>query len=141
MAVPPDLQLKLRFNEEGRFTLGSKGHYAFVSNEDVKILLVLEKLVVSSVPPAFTALDITGWAGTWAAKTDVDDLDAAVKWNVSGAIQGAPANGQMLFTVPKASVNFEVQHGYSEFVLKPDGTTPQVRVPFTYTLTKQGITV
>lgn len=144
MAVPPDIVLKVRFDEDGFLSVVSRQrHLALVSNQDINLELNFEILDVTAVPPGFIAVDVTGWTVRWISKLDIDDLDAPasnIKWDVTGVIVGAPANGKIAFTVPKASVNFEVERGYSEFVIIIGGDTDS-RIPLIFTLTKQVLTI
>ncbi len=141
MAVPPDKVLRLRFDDDGFFsTLSQERHLKLVSNQLVKLELKIEKLDSTAVPPAFIPVDITGWTMRWISKVDIDDLDATKKWDVAGVIADA-VNGRILFTVVKASVNFEVERGYSEFVVILAGADPEQRIPLIYTLTKPVLTI
>ncbi len=136
MPTPPDTILLLRFDEQGIPSIsGQKNHHAFVGNQELKIEVHVEKLNDAALPPGFSAFNITGWAGSWVAKADLADADVDKKWDVAGAIVGDPLNGKILFTVPKASVDFQVQFGYSEFVFNTGGDT-NIRVPFTFTISK-----
>lgn len=139
MSIPPNKQVRLRFDAQGNFITGfGMGHLEFVGNEKVAVELALSKLDEASIPPVYNPIDITGWTAKWTLKLDVDDADADKKWEVSGSILGLPANGIFLFTVPKASVNFTKQFCYSEFILTPPGVGAevQVRIPLGVTITK-----
>jgi len=137
---PPDLSFRLRFATDGTFVLVAPRPLHLVSNEKVKVVVTVEEQVANSIPPSYSPINIAGWAGKWVGKLDIDDLDAAKKWDVTGAIVSAPA-GTMSFDLPKASVNFEVERGYAEFILMPDGSTPQVRARHSFTLTKEALTI
>ena len=135
MPTPPDIILKLRFDEQGfSIVSGRKNHLNLVHNREIKVELQVEKLQSATLPPGFVTVDITGWAGNWIAKADIDDLDGAKKWDIAGVIIDA-TGGKITFTVPKASVNFEVDRGYSEFVFNQGGDT-NIRAILTFTLTK-----
>lgn len=141
MPIPSNLDFAIRFDERNRPSAGlSAFGNRFVSDERLVIDITLEKLQ-PTIPPTYLPINITGWAGRWIAKADVDDADAAKKWDVAGVITDA-VNGKMRFEVAKASVNFAVDYGYSEFVFTPSGTTePVYRIVFGFALTKPGLTI
>ena len=135
MPTPPDLILKLRFDEQGfPVIIGRKNHLNLIHNQEIKVELHVEKFDDSFLPPGFKAFDITGWVGQWIGKADINDLDVDKKWDVAGVIIDA-AGGKITFTVLIASVNFEVKYGYSEFVFNTGGSS-NIRVPLTFTLSK-----
>lgn len=134
MATPPDLILKLRFDDQGFFAIGRKAHLTLVRNQTVILELNVEKLDPTALPPAFQPFDITGWTMRWIGKEDIDDADGSEKWDVAGSILDASA-GRIAFTIPKANLDFDVQFGYSELVMIQSGDA-QFRVPLTFTLSK-----
>jgi len=133
-----DLEYRVRLDLQGFPSLAGPRPLRLVSNQKITLNLVVEQLTANTVPPGYTPINVTSWVSRWIAKLDVDDADASVKWNVAGSIIDAP-NGKLQIVIPKASVNFTIDHGYSEIVLYPDGTTPQMRLILPFVLTPQGL--
>ncbi len=126
MAVPPNLLLRLRFDESGIHTLSPIRDLRLVSNQLITLEIQLEKLIPGSIPPGFTPVDVTGWNALWIMKLDIDDADGAEKWNIAGVLVGPGTDGRISFTVSKALANFVVQFGYSELTFR-SGADPEIR--------------
>ena len=141
MAIPPNRELRLRFDAQGNLTNGDPRDFQYVSNQDIVLEVLIQKLDEVSVPPKFNPVDITTWTGQWVAKENIDDADGLEKWDVAGVLVGPGPDGRMSFTVDKASVNFLVQNGYSELIFKAAGADPDIRVSLTFSLSKQVLTI
>ena len=102
-AVPPNIELRLRFDAQGLFTLGQPRNLRLVSNQKIDLDVQLEQIDEAASPPVFNPIDLTGpWTARWIAKLDVDDPDTPgsnIKWDVAGAIVGAPTNGRFTFPI------------------------------------------
>jgi hypothetical protein len=135
-----DLEYRVRLDLQGFPSLSGPRPLRLVSNQKVTLNLVVEQLTANTVPPGYTPINVTSWVSRWIAKLDVDDADASVKWNVAGSVVDGP-NGKLQVVIPKTSVNFTIDHGYSEIVLYPDASNPQMRLILPYVLTPQGLSL
>jgi len=144
-AIPPNIELRLRFDAKGAFTLGQPRNLRLVSNQKIDLDVVLEQIDETTCPPTFKPIDLAGpWSARWIAKLDVDDPDAPssnIKWDVAGSIVGPTTDGRFTFPVTKVLNNFLVEHGYSELVFIKSGADPDIRVPLIYSLTKQVLVI
>lgn len=142
MAIPPNVELRLRFTAQGLLTLGDRRHLRCIANQEIVLEVLLQKLDDSNVPPVFNPIDITGWSARWIAKIDIDDITTPI-WDIGGVIVGAlPLNGRFSFTVPKADTAVPMQFGYSELVFFSSGTTdPDTRVPLAISLSKAVLSI
>lgn len=141
MAIPPNREIRLRFDAQGNLSNGDLRNFQYVSNQDIVLETLIQKLDETAVPPKLNAVDITGWAGRWIMKEDHDDADGLEKWDIAGVIVGPATDGRMSFTVDKADVNFVIQNGSSEIVFSSTGADIDIRIPVVVSISKQVLTI
>jgi len=138
----PIREIKVTFDEESRFAAGRRmPHLHFVSNQIVTVDLLIEQLVTSACPPAPNPVDIVGWTGRWLGKLDANDFEVPLKFDIAGVITGPSTDGRMRFLIPKLTMDFEIERGYSEFTLSSIGGDPDIKVPVIYTATRAALII
>ena len=135
-----EVDVLLRLDEKGFPSLVLPKPLKFIQETVVKIRLLVSQLQANVLPPAYSAVNITGWALRWVGKADIDDLDADKKWDVTGAISSG-VGGIFTAALTKTQTSFLANHGYSEILIATNGTAYDMRLPLIYTLAKMGITL
>lgn len=131
-------RIHLRLDADGIPSLSMPRPLRLVGKQEILLDVLVEQLVVSSLPPAYTPVNISGYAGTLIGKDHVNDDDVAALWNVTGAFVTDGTDGLMRFTIPASSDDIEVDLGYGEVILSVAGA-PRYRMPVPFTLTRAGL--
>lgn len=135
----PSVEIRVRLDETGRGGVSIREPLDFVSGQKIVLDVVVEKLDINVSPPAYGAVDLTGMDSEFIAKADIDDDDSGTLWEVSGVAVGSPTLGIHRFTVDDSLVSGVGQYMYGEIDFLVS-STPVMKWPFTFSLTKPALT-
>lgn len=130
--------IHLRLDEDGRPSLNVPRPIRFVGKQLVTLVVLVEQLIISSLPPAYTPVDISTWTGVLLGKRDVNDDDTAALWEVTGTLIDGGVTGKMSFAIASADDTLEVDYGYGEISLS-SGSDVIYKMPFPFTVTRSGL--
>jgi hypothetical protein len=127
-------RIHLRLDTDGNPSILQPRPLRRVGNQDLTIDVLVEQLIVSSLPPAYAPVDIALWTGAFVGKRCSEDANTAALWNVAGTLVTDGTDGLMRFTVARTDDDVRVDYGYGELAFTLSGQVIyRMAVPFTLT--------